>query len=88
MMGAERSLVTVFLSRMWANGLILKASNEPVNANPAGFAAIKTGGAPIPDGYLVGEGGAEDKSEVICGVRRQNVRTFSTFHSDSWISRL
>lgn len=35
MMGAERSLVTVFLSRMWANGLILKASKKPVKANPA-----------------------------------------------------
>lgn len=27
MMGADRSLVTVFLSRMWANGLILKGEN-------------------------------------------------------------
>lgn len=87
MMGAERSLVTVFLSRMWANGLILKASNKPVNANPADR-RHKTRGAPIPDCYLVGDGGAEDKSEVICGVRRQNVNTFSTFHTDCWISRL
>lgn len=33
MMGADRSLVTVFLSRMWANGLTLKGDNKTTKSD-------------------------------------------------------